>query len=141
SSAASTTFGRAAACSRRGRCGDPCPPSGESEGGPCVATISAGILAPAIIEISGLPALLLLLAPFVALLIVIARWHRPRPKLRPASDGVMLRAVPADGMEAPTPAIAGARPAPVEDPPVEWLARIENAERAGDLAALAESYL
>jgi len=106
-----------------------------------VATISAGILAPAIIEISGLPALLLLLAPFVALLIVIARWHRPRPKLRPAKDGGMLRAVPAAGKVAPTPAIAGARPAPVAEPPVDWLARIENAERAGDHAALAVSYL
>lgn len=106
-----------------------------------MATISAGLVAPAVIEISGLPALLLLLAPFAILLIVIVCLRGSRPSPPPVRESEMQRAIPAAEELAPAPATAGSGPAPIAEPSVDWPARIKSAESAGDHAALAVSYL
>ncbi|MDL1950529.1 hypothetical protein FBQ97_12040 [Acidobacteria bacterium ACD] len=75
-----------------------------------MATISAGLVAPAVIEISGLPALLLLLAPFAILLIVIVCLRGSRPSPPPVRESEMQRAIPAAEELAPAPATAGSGP-------------------------------
>ncbi len=102
-----------------------------------IATATAGILAASMIEISGLPAILTLLAPFVLLLIVMTRLHRSKraPK-KPAPEA--LRAMPS---EAAAPAAPGAMIADERPQPVDWALRIRSAEASNDQAALAGLYL
>jgi hypothetical protein len=86
----------------------------------------------AVIELTGLPAILALLAPIVVLVLVIVRLRRapvPEPGLRPEA----ARAVSGEA----------AAPAPAAEPPapVDWALRIRSAEAASDHGALAALYL
>jgi len=101
-----------------------------------IATVTPGILGAAgIIEIGGLPAILILLAPFAVLLIVIARLYRrretpaPAPQSRPETPG----AVAAGASEVPAPLVT-----PRDDPePADWAGRIRRAAAEDDQATLA----
>jgi hypothetical protein len=102
-----------------------------------IATVTAGILGAAgIIEVGGLPAILILLAPVAVLLIVIARLSRrpktprPAPQAGPETPG----AVPAEAAAAPAP-VAAPR---TEPPPVGWAVRIRSAAEENDQATLAQ---
>lgn len=101
-----------------------------------IATVTPGILgALGLIEVSGLPAALILLAPVAILLIVIARLYRrpgapgPAPQARPETPG----AVPAGTSAAPAPVGALRNDAPPDD----WAVRIRSATAENDQAALA----
>ncbi|MCC7251349.1 hypothetical protein [Hyphomicrobium sp.] len=97
-----------------------------------IGIVAAGILAAAAIELEGLPATIVLLAPFVALLILIV-WMRPwsRPKA-PRQKAEALRAIPA--ADVPLPVAEKAEP-------VDWAGRIATAEAARDHGALAGHFL
>lgn len=91
------------------------------------------------IEISGLPALVALLAPFAVLLVVILWLRRPpsapEPSAPQAAAEVFRAVPPLDTL----PPAADVAPAPA--PPVDWAARVAGAEAAGDQRALASAYL
>lgn len=107
-----------------------------------IGTVAAGILAPVVIEISGLPATIALLAPFVALLIVIVRLHRtPAPRRRPEREEDAPRAGPGAPPPEAATADAGVVPDAGRRPAVDWAARIRTAEAADDHASLAGLYL
>jgi hypothetical protein len=93
-------------------------------------TITAGILAAAEIDFSGLAATIAILAFFIALIVVIVRLRRQAP----ARNAEMLRSIPA----APAhPSDSAVRPQPVVEPAPDWPSLIEKAEAEGDHAALA----
>ena len=102
-----------------------------------IATVTAGILAASMIEISGLPAILTLLAPFVLLLIVMIRLRRSKQAPKQPSPET-FRAVPS---EATAPAAPGAEIVDKAPQPVDWALRIRSAEASNDQAALAGLYL
>lgn len=95
-----------------------------------IATVAAGLFAAAVIEITGLPALLALLAPIAILVFVIVR-------LRSLPDSE--NAAPRRAAE-PLTAIPSIKPAPPKER-IDWPARIKKAEAANDLAALPSLYL
>lgn len=102
--------------------------------------VAGGILATAVIEISGLPAAVVLLLPFAVLLIVVALLRRPRtPRAGTGRSRSILSAISATGT--PAPATAGSGPAAIAEPPPDWAERIASAEGANDHAALAGLYL
>lgn len=108
------------------------------------------------IEITGVPALTALLAPFVVLLIVIFRLRRTHTEHRqvPKTATEPLRAIPdleafAPGPEPPATA-TGAAPSPAagmvaaavpQPAAVGWAERVASAGAAGDQQALAGLYL
>lgn len=97
-----------------------------------IGTIVSGILPPTVIEISGLPALVALLAPFAVLIFVIV-WLRRAPDAPHAAEhGAERRAEPLTAISA--------APAPAKEP-VDWAGRIEKAEAANDEVALPALYL
>lgn len=97
------------------------------------AALAAPAFAIAVIEITGLPGILLLLAPFVLLAIVVIRSHRatsPAPIRAPQQATEMLRAIPP--IDTLPPEVA--RPADLPE-------RIAAAQAAKDQATLAALYL
>ncbi len=97
---------------------------------------AAGLLAAAVIEISGLPALIALLVPVVVLVFVIVRLGRRQPSEPPPErKAETLRAIPGEAIVA--------KPKTVEEKPqpVDWALRIRSAEASDDQAALAGLYL
>lgn len=98
-----------------------------------IATVAAGLFAAAVIEITGLPALLALVAP-IAILVFVIVWLRRAPQ--PRETVALKRAA-----EPLTAIPAGAlKPAPSKER-VDWPARIETAEAANDQTALPGLYL
>src|SRR5688572_28238881 len=97
------------------------------------------------IEITGLPAILALLAPFFVLAIVIARLYRrsPPPERAPEGKHEMLRATYSDRPLADPPSgeASGAGAAGGRGQPVDWALRIRSAEAGNDHAALAGLHL
>ncbi|HYD15637.1 MAG TPA: hypothetical protein VEA77_04495 [Hyphomicrobium sp.] len=88
-------------------------------------------MAIAVIEITGLPGIAFLLAPFVVLLIVIIRSHRAKPPVpAPKQATEMLREIPP--VDTLPPEVA--RPADLSE-------RIKAAEAAKDQSTLAALYL
>jgi hypothetical protein len=107
-----------------------------------VRMIAAAILAAAVIEITGLPATVILLVPFIALALVVAWLRRPRVTARPPERPAgILRAIPDADALAPEPASSAPEPVPVSAPPIDWTARIRDAEATKDHAALAGFHL
>ncbi len=95
-----------------------------------IGTITAGVLAAAAIDLTGLFATIAVLAFLVVLVVVIVRLRRQAP----ARNTEMLRSIPA----VPThPSDSAVRPEPTVEPAPDWLSLIEKAEAEGDHAALA----
>ncbi|HEX2843360.1 hypothetical protein [Hyphomicrobium sp.] len=99
------------------------------------------------IEISGLAGKLLLLLPLLVLLAVILRQRRPQtPQNKSRTESAALRAI-GDGSVQSEVAIseqavaASSEPRPEHPAAIDWNARIQAAEAAGDKGALAGLYL
>lgn len=112
------------------------------------ALVAAAGLVSAAVEIDGLPGVVLLLLPLVVLLIVVARALRtPQPPSSKQSEilSVMKTEAPLtpelkEVAAEPTSAPAAEQP-PSPAPTPSWPRRIEEAEAAKDLAAVASHYL
>lgn len=95
-----------------------------------IGTVTAGVLAAAAIDPTGLFATIAALAFLIVIVAVIVRLRRQTP----ARNAEMLRSIPA---VAPHPSDIAVRPEPVAEPAPDWLSLIEKAEAEGDHVALA----
>lgn len=103
-----------------------------------IAIATTGLLAAAVIEITGVPALVVFLAPLVVLLVAILRVYRARPPIAPKTTNEALHAIPeAEAMKSATATTKD--PEPLQA--VDWDLRIRSAEASNDQAALASLYL
>lgn len=101
-----------------------------------IIVATAGVLTAAVIEITGLPALIALLVPVAVLVFVVVRLGRMPPEPPSEKTAETLHAIPGD-------AISKRKTKTVrEEPqPVDWALRIRSAEAGNDPAALASLYL
>lgn len=101
-----------------------------------VATV--GVLTAAVIEITGIPALIALLVPVAVLVFVIVRLARMAPPSEPPPEKNIetLHAIPGEAISKRKTKTVQEKPRPVD-----WASRIRSAEASSDRAALASLYL